>query len=417
MFNIPMPKISGEILSEGIKNLMERLMKQQEMKNEAEYRNAHLGLLQQHEAREAKSSPFDQQLKQAQINKYNQEARKAQQENAFAKLLFGQGQEEGTAEGGGGGNISNLGGNQTNNQFDTSKLSPTDKQNLNNMQPGETFVAGQNENPTQNKNNYPKLMEQLQSGQEVTIRPPSQQKKLWDRFPGATIAGIKIPDIRSNIVDGIKYDTYPSGKVIAQKVGPSDTEKEETRLNVYEQKEQAKSNIKAVDNLKKTGKLLGDYTHHIESLDTLLKAHPETTGFRKGLLTKFKAGSGESGTFQAHSMPMVGKLSKDIAERGGAVVAGMAQAGKPDLYQSYDYNIKMINEQARATYNSYKNAQENFRDIHPDKPLPPSLQTPKFLDKVRVKSPKGLVHVKTQKEAENLIQKYPSSEILGNIYE
>jgi hypothetical protein len=52
MFRIPIPKTGGEVLNEGIQKLMERLMKQKEMENEAAYRNATLSLSERNSASE-----------------------------------------------------------------------------------------------------------------------------------------------------------------------------------------------------------------------------------------------------------------------------------------------------------------------------------------------------------------------------
>lgn len=400
MFRIPIPKTGGEVLNEGIQNLMERLMRQKQIENEAQYRNATLQLAAQKEAREAQLNPIYQQLYQAQVQKALQDIQKSKQEQELANTLFGIGNE-------------NTNNNQ---QLDISNLSPSDKEKFNAMQPGESFKV-QNNNE-KNVNNIDDQQKLLQSGKEVVIRPPDNDKRsLMDKFPGATVMGFKIPDIKSNVVDGIRYDKYPSGKIVAQKVGPNTEEKAKIGLDVAEQKEQAKANIKRSSDLKDTGKMLNEYTQHVEALENLLKKNKQSTGLIPGYKTKFKMGSGDAAIFQSHATPMVGKLSKDIASRGGAVVSGLAQAGKPDVFQPYDYNVKMIEEQAKSTYNSYKNAQREFQELHPNKPLPSSLQLPKFFDKVRVKAPNGLTYVKTQKEAENLVKKYPGSQILGNIYE
>ena len=57
MFRIPIPKTGGEVLNEGIQNLMERLMKEKQIQNEAQYRNATLQLAAQKENREAQLNP------------------------------------------------------------------------------------------------------------------------------------------------------------------------------------------------------------------------------------------------------------------------------------------------------------------------------------------------------------------------
>jgi hypothetical protein len=67
MFNIPMPKPSGEILDEGVQNLMERLMRQKQFENEAQYRNAMLGVSQQKESRESQEQPYNFELLKAKI--------------------------------------------------------------------------------------------------------------------------------------------------------------------------------------------------------------------------------------------------------------------------------------------------------------------------------------------------------------
>ncbi|HWY34739.1 MAG TPA: hypothetical protein VNX68_08835 [Nitrosopumilaceae archaeon] len=67
MFRIPIPKTGGEVLNEGIRNLMERLMREKQIENEAQYRNATLSLQQQ-------ELPSQIELRKAQANKLNQQS-------------------------------------------------------------------------------------------------------------------------------------------------------------------------------------------------------------------------------------------------------------------------------------------------------------------------------------------------------
>lgn len=376
---IPMPRLSGEILNEGADTIINQLLNRQKLAQSQEQLNM-----------QKQQLPLQLELLKAQTYQHQQAAKKAEEEQNLYRQLFG---------------ASDLNQTKNNNQ-----LPKQPQQNLNaSQEPTQKQLSGI-------PNNISEMHNQLQSGQEVIIKgADSPQKELWDRVPGTTVMGIKIPDVKSNVVDGIRYDRYPSGKIVAQKVGPNTEEKAEIALNAAERKEQAKANIKRSEDIKATMKMLQDYSHHVESLHELLEKNKNVSGLLSGYKTKFKAGSPEAAIFQSHATPMVGTLAKNISQRGGAVAAGIAQAGKPDIFQPHSYNVSMVNEQAKGVYTTYKNAKDEWEQLHPGKEFPYKL--PKFYDKVRVRAPNGLTYIKTQEQADNLVKKYPGSEILGNIYE
>jgi hypothetical protein len=397
MFRQPW-KTGGQILSEGVSNLMDRLLKKKQIEEEAKYKNSLLGIAKE-------KLPYELRKLAAEAG----EEEEKQKQSAYFRSLFDD--NKGSPSSG-----------------ETVKASPDEQQVAFNKAASST--GGQAEpvpgatipiNGMNPKSSLNDMQNRLQKGEEITVIPaPSSKKAILDNYAGSTIpnTGIKIRDIKSWTVDGVRFDRYPSGKVVAQKVGPTLEEKAQVNLDVAEQREQSKANIKRTSELKDVGTMLHDYTNHIEALDKLLNESKDATGLGSGFKTNvLRLGSPESATFQTHATPMVGKLSKDIAERGGAVVSGMAQAGKPNLYQPHAYNKQMVTEQAKSTYKSFKLAQDEFKEMHPGKSIPKSLEFPKFFDKVRIKAPNGLTYIKTQKDAEKLAKKYPDAEILGNIYE
>lgn len=400
-----------------MQRLMQKHLKEQEMAETKSYHQGQLGIQNREQARAEKLLPY---LIQEHINK----SKKEQAEQDLFQEIFGKGNNRSpstsnnpimnsTMEMQNNPSVSQNMGNDNFNNMMNGNTSQRQKININQNPINLSQAQENNQSPT--KSLMGDLYQRLHSGEEITIRPASPEKERWDRAPGSTVMGIKIPDIKSKVIDGIRYDTYPSGKVIAQKEGPSTEEKAKISLNAAEDKEQAKANVKQGQSLIDTGKSLVDYSDHVEALANLYEKKKNVSGLLPGLRNKANLGSEDSATFMAHSTPMVGKLGKDIATRGGAYVSSLAQAGKPNLYQPDKYNIKMIDEQARGVYKSYQRTKEAYEELFPGKKYPVKL--PKFYDKFRVKAPNGLTYIKTQKEAEKLIKKYPNAEIVGNIYE
>lgn len=381
---IPLPKSGAEVLDEGVsrylQNLMQRKLQERQLAQQQAYQQGELGIQRAAGQRAEQLLPY-------QIAELKAKELKARNEQNLYNQIFGQ---QGNA------------------------IAPSDL-NQNKINQSDQNASSQQNIPAEKKKSFADIQKELESGNEVLISPGDPGKFLWDKAPGSTIMGIKIPDIKSNVVNGIRYDRYPSGKTVGQKVGLSEEEKSKIGLDVAQEKEQAKANVKESTDLIDTGKMLSDYSDHIEALSNLYDKKKHVSGLLSGIRNKIKLGSPEAAIFMSHSTPMVGKLGRDIAQKGGAYVSSLAQAGKPDIYQNDEFNKSMINEQAKGFYKSYQRAKERYEALNPTKKYPVKL--PQFYDKVRIKAPNGLTYIKTQKEAEALEKKYPGSQILGNIYE
>jgi hypothetical protein len=393
--NIPFPKPGHEVLAEGFSKMLENLMKQKQLQNEAEYRNANLKLAAQREAREQKLSPIYEKYYGSMAKEHEESAEKKREEQKIGQRIWGEPSQQ---------NQDILSGQPN--------VTQEDRQNVSQMKPGESYVIGsrpkQQPSPLNNQSSSPQNNEEkFNNGEEVMVTPPrSPQHAIMDQFPGSTIGNKKIPDIHSKTEDGVRYTYYPSGQVMKQKVGPS-----------YEDKEQKKADIKYSKDLIETGKLLNKYTQHIETLTDLLDKPNGlfgATGNIRKIQDFFNLGGEDTGKFNENATPLVGELAKELSSRGGAVVSGMATSAKPNLSKSVDYNKSVVNELAKQTYRAYQESKKEYERIN-KKPYP--IEIPNFLKKVKVMSPKGHIIIKSPEDANQLVYKYKGSKILGSTYE
>jgi hypothetical protein len=290
-------------------------------------------------------------------------------------------------------------------------LSPIDNTNLSNMRPGDSYIIGSNQAPSGSQNqplsgsspseSAPNLQDRLDKGETITIRPGDPRQAGKNMFPGATIGGIKIPEVKTSIQDGVRYDTYPNGEVRAFKVGKSSDEKNQDKLNQ-----------KRAGDLIAGGNLLNKYSQNAVALSNLL-SKKDVTGNIPALQNFLNLSGEDVGTFNENATPLVGSLAKDISQRGGAVVAKMAQAAKPQLSKSRAYNVGVLNSLHKQTYRSYQEAKQEYESIT-GKPYPIKLD--KFYDKVKIISPKGHEAVVSQENADAAAREFPGTKIAGNIY-
>jgi hypothetical protein len=409
------------------------------------------------------------------IEKYKREMLQARAQQKYLDDIMGGNQSgnseisdmTGSASGsgmdGGGGGIDEQ--SMPQNNISSENLSPEDMQGINNLQPGQTYTVGgiqnrppiagkipkseavqmanqdqakydqshgqqtgqipeqsakqqpempQQQTPQQispetpqsigNQNPFNKLQERLKSGEEVVIRPPTNPRMAkWDKLAGQTVMGIKIPKVQSETKDGIRYDVYPSGLVKARKEALSATEQEQQKVD-----------IKRAKDLEETGKLINKFSQHSEALTDLFENKGLHTGNLAALRNWTNMPAKHVGTFMENSTPLVGQLSKELSQRGGAVVSGMAAAAKPDLKKPDDYNKEILNELHKQTYHDYQAVKAEYERIT-GKEYPIKLS--KFYEKVKVQSPHGVTAIRSPEEAEKLVKKYPGSKILGNAYE
>lgn len=99
---------------------------------------------------------------------------------------------------------------------------------------------------------------------------------------------------------------------------------------------------------------LSGQAQHVGALDRLMKKNPNVTGWIPKLMNTIGMGGSSAGEFQAHALPLQGSLGKELSSKGGAVVAGMAEAGKPSIGNNPDANkglITGLTDKLKQAYN------------------------------------------------------------------
>ena len=220
------------------------------------------------------------------------------------------------------------------------------------------------------------MQQKLNNGEEVLVksaRSPTLEK--MDRAAGMTIAGFKIPDIKSRVVDGIRYDTYPSGKVVAQKEGISESEKSEIRLNAAENKEQAKANVKDTQDIEKSTKSLVKSARLIKEMHDLLKNNPDLTGpgyaIPLGIGSTLKRTAGEDlGKFTSAAGTLQAEYAKAQSSRSGIGLVDFYKSVKPDESNSVDVNRGMLQQHAKKLTDEFNDQKNDWERKNPGKEFP-----------------------------------------------
>lgn len=323
------------------------------------YQKSQIDLAQQQEARNREMMPYIMQ-------KYKDEQMKAQRENDIYNQFFGGGAQ------------------QQEPSQQTPGISQTDQAQMNAMRPGDSYVVGSGQRPTQGvpQNSMqgmptpgqgmptvaPQPMQDNaasdQIGGEKVIKAGDPRKSVWDKFAGMTVPGtsIRIPDIKTKIQNGMQYDTYPSGKVVATKVGNTDEEKAEIGLNAAEQKEQKKADIKAKKEDDDFFSHLSQYADNNEAIARIFNRNPSVTGLLPWAKKKFKMGDKDYAAVNRLAAPMVGDLAQELSKKGSVFALQMAKEGKYDPTQPADYNQGILEQNNDAIVRDYNRRAAVYRE-------------------------------------------------------
>lgn len=147
-------------------------------------------------------------------------------------------------------------------------------------------------------------------------------------------------------------------------------------LNVAQGKENQKRMKEALD----TVDILKRYEPNVETLGKILNKNKNAISISPSAA---QMGVEDWGAFDAASTPLVGMLGKDISQRGGAVAARFAQAGKPSKFKFHGQNLGLHQGLVQAAINDYKNAKEKYEEASGGQPFPVQLPDyyKQFLDK------------------------------------
>jgi hypothetical protein len=236
------------------------------------------------------------------------------------------------------------------------------------MQKGAPPTAEQGINPPVQQGapqlitDYKKQQDELAKGNQVMVIPPQPGKAFLDDFAGQTRVGHKIEDVKPSTVNGIRYDHYPSGKVIATKVGPSEEEKADIHLKAAEEKEQAKADVKWKADQDKYFEKLGQYADDNEAMAKILSSNPTVTGLF-GMGKKYiKMGDADQAKFDKYATAILGPTARELSDRGGAVALRVAQKGKFDYTQPHEYNTGMSEANIEAIIHDYNRRAQEYKE-------------------------------------------------------
>jgi hypothetical protein len=216
------------------------------------------------------------------------------------------------------------------------------------------------------------LQNNLPNNQEMVIRQGDPSREKMNRAAGMTIMGIRIPDIKSNTVDGIRYDTYPNGKITAQKVGPSADEKAQIALQAAENREQAKSDIKASADIEKDMPGVISSMQNMASLYNIAKRNKNSTGFF------YKLPFSQTGTHDPDTSEFITRSNAAQAEiarantgkNTGIKSLMLAKFQKPDVSFSNERNLTASKTNLEIAKNTFDVNKARWERYHPGKSFP-----------------------------------------------
>jgi hypothetical protein len=188
-----------------------------------------------------------------------------------------------------------------------------------------------------------------------------------------SVMGIKIPDIKTRVIDGIRYDTYPSGKIIAQKEGESPEEKEERKIRADERKEAAQIRV-SEEKLKNTNNLkikneIDKVVPHMQSawdaanLLRLLIKESKQGGPAQGRLANLGFINNETlGAMNALSGIVQSNASKSAVARPSGLSLGWAKQFKTDITKPWKYNLGQANGIITDLRSDYDNQRKQYKE-------------------------------------------------------
>ncbi len=212
---------------------------------------------------------------------------------------------------------------------------------------------------------FNQLQQRLNSGEEVLMRSSLPGKEGLDELAGQSRLGLKVPDVKTKIVDGIEYRTYPSGKQTALKVGPNEQEKAKIHREEAEIQEQAKANTKVSSDIRKSARELKSMHDRALKLRKMLEENPNLTGVTKGTMASANISQDKK---LAEFIQTTRKLQADMgrygSQRGGAQALKWAEKSKPGEFRSGKFNLGMINSIIEDAESDYENLNTEYTDMN-----------------------------------------------------
>lgn len=253
--------------------------------------------------------------------------------------------------------------------------------------------------------------------QEVTLKPGNPRLDKLDKVAGL-VPGIPKPETHFT-PNGMMITRYPSGRVTMQNTGvpgmktvnqETPEERQTREVSTAISKEQGIGNAKKTQDYLTAGDTINEYSGNLETIYKLLNKNRNLTGNVAGLKNMAHLSNEDQGKFNAATVPLIGKLAKDISTRGGAVVAGMATAGKPGIWKSHQENMgltKHLIEEAIRSYNNAKKGYEKITGKSYPKEMPAFLKQYQASQGVKVTSPNGKIIRFPEDKVDEFLKDHP----------
>ncbi len=248
--------------------------------------------------------------------------------------------------------------------------------------------------------------QQGSAGKWVTVNPGNPKLYGQDRLAGMSLKGMSVKPTQSWEANGVRYKEYPSGRLMAMKIG--ETQEEKRGLDVKQKKveEENAADIKKSNDLVDVADFIIKQGGHAASLSDFYKKGYHSGPFNATRKWAKNAPEG-AGIFSANATPLIAGPTKELSQRGGAIIAGMVQGSKPDYSQHDPYNKEILNDIHNKQYIAFQEAKKQWERLNPGKTFPKKL--PKFYDKVRIVSPRGHEIIKPTEQLEAIINQFPGS--------
>ena len=172
------------------------------------------------------------------------------------------------------------------------------------------------------------------------------------------------PSIERKVSDGIQYEIYPSGKITARKVGPSDTEKQELKEALAEKRKSNEINLKDASEIKKQTHALAKPYQTLLEMKEIMKKHPELTGWGPGAMVRLKRNKDpDLARFDYLSGNLQTEFAKAFGPRAGAQIAKLYERIKPSTFNQGQANTAMIDQGLDLLDDYIKDNQSEYKDL------------------------------------------------------
>ena len=206
---------------------------------------------------------------------------------------------------------------------------------------------------------------------EEVVKKGDPRRYKYDKLAGMKIGGVTIPPVKTRVVDGVEYTTYPSGLETKMKVGPTNEEKQNQATELAGNREQKKIDIHESAKIQNSAKSLVKSAHIVQKLHQLLKDNKGLTGIGSGAARKFNlSDSAPLGEFDEQAGELQGEYAKATGARPGIGLVNWAKSVKPDIWKPENYNLGMIKAHAKKISDTFKEEKSDWENKNPGKKFP-----------------------------------------------